>query len=379
MANILFVMRYPLQKGDNLKLKFDGQIAAAKALGHQAYFIGWDDQALWLMGGEKPEKLANAGCTRMPAYEHTVLYWKLMKAVRKAVARLPIDAIYMRSMPTFSPALSALREAKRRGAKLIVEHPTYPFEAGKVTSLLRKPVFCYADRVFAKIEPMIDLYALIGDPVEGTLHGRPAMNIVNGVSAELLPLHAPRPEASDIVLLALASMSRWQGYDRLLQALGEYRGEESVTLHMVGDDGDGSLPEWKQLAQTLGLGNRVQFHAAMHGAELDRLVEGCDVGVGGVGLLNGRQYVSTPLKLREYMARGLPFVYGVEDAGMPEEPRFCLHLPNDGKPVDLPAILAFAKRVKQDAQAPHDMRRYAEERLSWKRVLADVFKKVGIQ
>ena len=31
-----FLMRYPLEKGDNLKIKFDGQMAAVRAMGHEA-------------------------------------------------------------------------------------------------------------------------------------------------------------------------------------------------------------------------------------------------------------------------------------------------------------------------------------------------------
>ena len=62
---------------------------------------------------------------------------------------------------------------KAGGARLVVEHPTYPFENGKRSSLLRMPVFAYNAHVFRRLEPMIDLYALIGDPCEGTLNGRP--------------------------------------------------------------------------------------------------------------------------------------------------------------------------------------------------------------
>ena len=34
VASLLFLMRYPLEKGDNLKIKFDGQMAAVRAMGH---------------------------------------------------------------------------------------------------------------------------------------------------------------------------------------------------------------------------------------------------------------------------------------------------------------------------------------------------------
>lgn len=44
------------------------------------------------------------------------------------------------------------------------------------------------------------------------------------------------------------------------------------------------------------------------------------------------QYRSMTLKLREYMARGLPFVYAVDDPSLPEDPAVCLRLAQRRKP-----------------------------------------------
>lgn len=379
MASILFVMRYPLHKGDNLKSKFDGQMAAARALGHQAYFIGWDDRAFWLMGGDEPQRLTGAGLTCAPGYEHTLFFVHLARAVSAAVRLRSFDVVYLRFMSYFGGIVPALCAAKAAGAKLVVEHPTYPFENGKVTSWLRKPVFWYCGRVFARVVPMIDLYALIGEPCGGTLDGRPAVNIQNGVDTSLLPLHAPRADAPDVGILALASMSFWQGYDRLIRSLAEYRGETPVTLYLVGGEGDGSLAQWKRLADTLGLGARVQFYPPTYGAELDALIARCDIGVGQLGLYRKRQSINVPLKLREYMARGLPFLYTPVAPGIPDEPRYCMSLPNDDSPIDMSAVAAFALRAKRDADAPVEMRRYAEEHMSWRTALKRVLSEVGVR
>ena len=199
-----------------------------------------------------------------------------------------------------------------------------------------------------------------------------------GVDVSRLPLHAPRRGARDVGMLALASMSVWQGYDRLIEALARYHGKETVTVHMVGGEGDGSLAQWKRLVREKGLEDRVLFYGELHGGALDGVAAQCDVGVGGLGLYRKKQYVSMTLKLREYMARGLPFVYAVEDPSIPKEPRFCLKLANDDTPLDLEPIVAFAMRAKADAQAPALMRAYARERMSWQGVLKEAFGKVGI-
>ncbi len=376
MADILFVMRMPRNGEDNLCLKFRGQMQGARALGHTVHWISWDENGMWLEGDGEPRLLQKARHT--PLYHHTMLYVDLFSAVRKLSLSRRYDLIYMRYIITFGNAPKALRAMKEKGAKLIVEHPTYPVKNGRTTSLLRKPFFWYSDRVFRKIEKLIDQYALIGDPCDKTLNGVPAMNIVNGIDADSLPMHRVRREG-DVSLLALASMSRWQGYDRLIEALAAYRGKERVVVHMAGGEGDGSLAEWKKLAQDRGVFDQVIFHGEMFGEKLDALVERCDVGVGGLGLYRIRQQRSMTLKLREYMARGLPFVYAVDDPSVPEEASFCLRLANDESPIDLESIVSFALQSRRDETVPQRMRAYAKTHMSWEGVLKEVFEKVDIQ
>lgn len=378
MASILFVMRYPLHCGDNLITKFDGQMAAARSLGHQVHWLGWSPEGIWLCGDGEPELIRKTKLSGLPGYHHTLLHCHLMDGVKLAVDRVKPDLIYLRFMRTFAGAPAALAYAKQAGAKLVVEHPTYPFDNGKTTSLIRKPFFWYCDKVFARIEPMIDLYTLIGDPCDGELNGRPAMNILNGVDVDRFPLHVPRTDVEDIHMLALASMSRWQGYDRLLHAMAAYQGEEKLVLHMAGEDGDGSLAQWRSLAEEMGISHQVVFEGAVYGRQLDQLVAQCDIGIGGLGLYRKNQFVSMPLKLREYMACGLPFVYAVDDPTMPEEPRFCLRLPNDDTIPDMEQLIRFAKQAKQDTQAPALMHAYAKEYMSWEGILKPVFERLDL-
>lgn len=377
MAAILFVMRYPLDDWENLKTKFDGQMAAVAALGHEAWFLGYDKAGVWLCGKEQRTLVRRAPLSGMPGYAKTLLYVDLMEGLKKALLLKRFDGVYLRYMRFFFNAPGALRCVKASGAKLILEHPTYPFEHGRVMSGIRRPVFWYLDRVFSRIEPLLDLYALIGDPCGPELNGVPAINIVNGVDVERVTPHVNRP-TPDIGFLALASMSRWQGYDRLIEALAAYRGDADITLHMVGGEGDGSLAEWKRLARERGVDGRVRFYGALYGSRLDEVAARCDVGIGGLGLFRKGQLCSMTLKLREYMARGLPFVYAVDDPDVPEEPRFCLRVPNDDSPIDIEELVNFARRAKADREVSGLMRAYALEHMSWQNVLKNVLGKVGI-
>ncbi|MDD3213063.1 MAG: glycosyltransferase, partial [Eubacteriales bacterium] len=319
MPTILFLMKYPLHRQENLKAKFDGQLAAARALGWDTYCIGWDERGMSLIGSGTSVFLRRNRFARMRGYDHTLIFPDLMAAARKAMRTIHVDVLYLRYMPTFAGAVKTIRQLKAQGGKLILEYPTYPKEAENSRFFLRRQVFRYTDSVLAKINPMVDLYTLIGAPCGGTLEGRPAMNIVNGVNVTALPPHTPNPGGTAVRLLALASMSGWHGYDRILRSLAAYQGDADVRIEFVGGEGDGSLAKWRALSGELGLADRVTFHGALYGDALNAAVASCDVGVGSLGMYRYGLAQGMTLKLREYMARGLPFVTAVDDPALPND------------------------------------------------------------
>ena len=376
MPTILFVMKYPLHRHENLQGKFDGQLAAARALHWDAYCIGWDPQGMWLLGDGTRELLRNNALTGVHGYDHTKIFPDLMAAVREVLRRKHVDVLYLRYMPTFGGALRTVRQLRAQGGRLVVEFPIYPKEQENNRFFWRRQVFRYTDWVLGRIHPMVDLYTVIGAPCGETLQGRPAMNILNGVNVGALPLHAPNRADAPVRLLALASMSGWHGYDRILQSLAAYQGDADVRIEFVGGDGDGSLAVWKALAQTLGLMDRVTFHGPLHGEALEAVVAACDIGLGSLGMYRFGLTRGVTLKLREYMARGLPFLSAVEDPDLPQDDAFALRVPNEDTPIDMAAIVAFARRARQDADTPARMRAYAQAHMSWEGVLRGVLERV---
>ena len=128
MALCLFVMKYPLHLRENLRGKFDGQMAAMRALGHEVYCIGWNRQGMWLLGEGKQKMLMRCPLTRIPGYDHTFIFVDLMRAVRKVLKERKVDLLYWRYMPTFGNALGTAKAIKAQGGKLVMEFPTFPRE-----------------------------------------------------------------------------------------------------------------------------------------------------------------------------------------------------------------------------------------------------------
>ena len=376
MATVLFVMKYPLHEGENLKAKFDGQIAAMRALGQEVYTIGWNREGMWLVGQDGRTLLRRSRWTGVPGYSHTLIFVDLMAAVKAVLAQKKVDILYLRYMPTFGGAVKAMKKLKAQGGKLVIEFPTYPRETENKRSLLRRPVFAYTDRVLKRIHPMVDLYTAIGADCGEMLDGRPAMNIVNGIFVDSVPLHQPNHGVETLHLLALASMAGWHGYDRILRSLAAYTGSRPVHLHLVGADGDGSLAAWKALAEELKLMDRVTFHGPLYGDALNQVVARADVGIGSLGMFRFGFASGMTLKLREFMARGLPFVYAVEDPAIPEDSGFCLRVENAETPICMADVVAFGERATAEPELPGRMRAYARENMSWESVMRGVLERL---
>jgi glycosyltransferase involved in cell wall biosynthesis len=376
MPSILFLMKYPLHRRENLKGKFDGQMEAARALGWDAYCIGWDERGMTLIGKDFGQTLCRNALAGVRGYNHTKIFIDLMKAARIAMRRMHFDALHLRYMPTFSGAPRTLRNLKAGGGKLIIEYPTFPIAQENDRFFLRRLAFLYADRVMLKIRPMVDLYTIIGQDCGGTFEGKPAINIFNGVNVSALPLHTPRAGQPDIRLLALASMSGWHGYDRIIRSLAGYRGDADVRIAFVGGDGDGSLAKWMLLAEEQNLLGRITFHGPRYGAELEAIIAESDLGIGSLAMFRYGLKQGITLKAREFMARGLPFLNAVVDYALPDGKKYFLKVPNDETPIDMAEIVAFVQKAKADPSRSAAMRAYAEQNLNWTSILAPVLERV---
>jgi hypothetical protein len=71
------------------------------------------------------------------------------------------------------------------------------------------------------------------------------------------------------------------------------------------------------------------------------------------------------LKVREYTARGLPFVIAYDDPDLPPGLPWVLKITADESPVEFDALVNFAEDVSKLPSLAKEMRAFAESKLSW--------------
>jgi len=193
---------------------------------------------------------------------------------------------------------------------------------------------------------------------------QPSLVLPNGISLEGIPLKPPSVFNGKSLQLAFASsqFSPWQGLDRLLEGLRFWHGRSPrLTLHLIGR----LTPAQEATIRRMGLAEMVRIHGVLYGNDLDKVLADCHLAIGSLALHRKVLKEACALKVREYIARGLPFVVSHDDPDLPAGLPWVLKIPADESPVEIDALVNFAEDVSQLPSLAKEMRDYAEKKLSW--------------
>jgi hypothetical protein len=131
---------------------------------------------------------------------------------------------------------------------------------------------------------------------------------------------------------------------------------EKIKLIICGYKIDGEIPD-KKYIEHLGYKNK---------SDIDQLINNVHLGISTLALHKKQLMEASTLKTREYVARGLPFIYAYTDPDLNEDSKeFALEFPNDDSLIDMEKVIEFAKKALEDKELPQKMRKYAEEHLDY--------------
>lgn len=260
------------------------------------------------------------------------------------------DFIFMRRTGADRQFIKFLRhiKAKYPKCKILMEVVTYPYLKASLqsvagcfflpkeiynTSLLKR----YVDRVVTYTN-------------DSEIWNIPTIQTMNGIIVDSIkPIH-DRKNCNDnsVRLLVVAVLQKGHGYERCIKGLYEYYRsglDRKIEIHIVGNGKE--LAHYKKLTMRYGLEGKVFFYGRQIGEELDEIYNNMDIGLGALGLYKQGIYQSSSLKIREYLAKGLPIISGCrEDVfdNISDCPYF-LQVPNDDSVIDMRDVLTFYDRI----------------------------------
>lgn len=172
---------------------------------------------------------------------------------------------------------------------------------------------------------IVELHTLEPDTARAVAAADAVVTLTHGLAAEVRARFAPTcpveviPDAADpgvfrevtapgpVRAVYLGQLMPWKGVEVLLHALARVPGLPALVIG--GRDGDDPRrAELQRLAEALGLGARIEWAGWLPPAEAWRRLRAGDLGVVPTRAGGSQELSTSPLKLFEYLACGLPVI-----------------------------------------------------------------------
>lgn len=295
-----------------------------------------------------------------------LLYYKYEKTL-KYIFENNFDVIYIRYVYFANPCfIKFLKKIKEKNIKVIVEIPTYPYDKELVHKDMIRQIKYFIERKYReKMRNYVDKIITFSNDDE--IFGIKTVKISNGIDPNEISIINKKIKRSinEINFIGVAGIAFWHGFDRFILSMAEYyknNPKEVVKFHIVGDGNKETVNVLKNLVKENQLEDYVIFYGYKSGKELDKIYNKMEVAVGSLGFSRIGLERGAPLKTREYIAKGLPIIIGYEDISLNSSIKFIDKVPNDESLFSIEKIIKWYKNLNM---APEEIRKYAENNLSW--------------
>lgn len=150
--------------------------------------------------------------------------------------------------------------------------------------------------------------------------GQPAEVIANGIDlAEFDPLPSPAAAGAPHLVFVGSAGSPWHGLERVAELARMF---PDTTIDVVGCPAP-AAPQPTNL----------RFHGPLPREHYEPLLRAATAAIGTMALFRKRMDEACPLKVREYLAAGLPVIAGYRDTDVQPDTDYFLQLPNNDAPL----------------------------------------------
>lgn len=288
-----------------------------------------------------------------------------------------LDFVYYRR-PTFiyQKFLNYLMNIKKKNSKIkiIMEIPTFPYDGELKNRIIDLPLL-YKDRINRnKLINIVDRIAVQGDIHE--IFGIPTLNFTNGIRIQDYSIRENR-NLTGINICAVASLEPWQGYERVILGLAKYYkegGKRDIHINIVGMGIEEKF--YKELVKENNLLKNINFTGFLSGDALEDIYSNSDIALDAFGRYKTGNGISTSLKSREYLAKGLPIVSGSEIDILDSSSSFYLEFPSDNSVINFNRIVEFFDQIYSGKSSKNvmiqEIRTYAYEVCDMSKTMKDI-------
>jgi glycosyltransferase, family 1 len=266
--------------------------------------------------------------------------------------------------------INLLKVLKKKSKKVIIEAHSYPVFVKKDKF---NPIKILDEIYSKKAHKYCDYIASMTNLK--TICGIPTYEIENTLNIDDFKIKEYKRVENKFIFINVAFENITHGLDRLIKGISNYyktiykTTSVDIELLLIGEYSNST----KKLVEDLSLSEKVKFLGKMKRNEIDTYIDEAHFAVGSMGNHRANSYYGSALKTKEYIARGIPFVYGWEERILINFP-FAYKVPLNEEPVDIKKILEFYRKIENKDLAIK-MRKFLEENnRSWQQQFYELLK-----
>ena len=296
------------------------------------------------------------------------------------------DFIHVRFPLTSFQLLNFFKQIKiiNPNLKIILDIPTYPYqyESGNFLNKIKLKIDSYLNKYLKKYVDKIVTYC-----GQDEILGIETVKLTNGIRIENYKLSiTPRYNISEnetINLVAVANVTFWHGYDRLIRGLKTYYTARNknhslpqVNFHIVGHGSE--IQNLLNLSVELNVDKYVIFTGPMYDDKLIDFLKNFNIGISTIGGFRKRLSVHSSLKSREYCVTGIPFIFADSDPDFSDDLFFIHKIPSSEEEISISDIVNFYyDLVRNHSDFQNTMYNYAVDNLSWDKQIGKIIESIN--
>ena len=141
------------------------------------------------------------------------------------------------------------------------------------------------------------------------------ITIGNAIDLTRFTVLPPRSDLTPALFFVGSPNQPWHGVSELVEFAAL---NPDIQIEVVGEKADNPSPN-------------INFHGFLNTDEYRSIAARCIAGVGTLNLAVKHMTEASPLKVREYLALGLPVIFKYKDVDLDSSEEYVLELPNDGR------------------------------------------------
>ena len=352
--------------------KVKKQIEAFQELGYDVIYSGYLEDGVAIFDNTGNILVKKEYFFKNEKINHILRRYILLSLCKEYFFKndIELEVSYLRYHFFDSFYINLLKVLKKKSKKVIMEAHSYPVFVKKDRF---NPIKILDEIYSKKAHKYCDYIASMTNLK--TICEIPTYEIENTLNIDDFKIKEYKRVENKFIFINVAFENITHGLDRLIKGISNYYKtiykitSIDIELLLIGEYSNST----KKLVEDLSLSEKVKFLGKMKRNEIDTYIDEAHFAVGSMGNHRANSYYGSALKTKEYIARGIPFVYGWEERILINFP-FAYKVPLNEEPIDISKILEFYRKI-EDKELAIKMRKFLEKNnRSWQQQFSELLK-----